>query len=155
MSASSTGQRAILLVDDNPDIFTMYREVLPLMSDFLILTAEHGVAALEQIELRKNANMSPVSCIVIDVMMPELDGLQLVRALRGDPDTAEIPLVILTALAQDHQRFAGLASGADQYLTKPISVPDLIAAISTAITLSPLERLRRWRDFAEGPDTEA
>ena len=151
--ASVSPPRAILLVDDNPDIFAMYRDVLPAMSDFLILTAENGVDALEQIDSYQAASNPPLSCIIIDVMMPHLDGMQLVRALRGDPATAGIPLVILTALAQEHQRFAGLASGADQYLTKPVSVPLLLAAIDRAIALSPDERVRRWQALAEAPDT--
>ncbi len=152
--ASVSPPRAILLVDDNPEIFAMYRAVLPAMSDFLILTAENGVDALEQIEAYHGANNPPLSCIIIDVMMPHLDGLHLVRALRGDPATADIPLVILTALAQDYQRFAGLASGADQYLTKPVSVPQLLAAIDRAIALAPDERLRQWQALAEAPDAD-
>jgi CheY-like chemotaxis protein len=155
MSSAISSSRAVLLVDDNPDIFAMYRDVLPAMSNLIILTAENGVDALEQIEAYSRKNAKPLSCIVIDVMMPQLDGIQLVRALRGDPTTAEIPLVILTALAQDRQRFAGLASGADQYLTKPVSVPKLLAAIDTAIALSPDERLQQWRDLAESPEAEA
>lgn len=152
--SSAPSPRAILLVDDNPEIYAMYREVLPMLSPYTILTAQNGVAALEAIEAHQRAGYPPLSCIIIDVMMPELDGLQLVRALRGDPATAEIPLVILTALAQEKNKFTGLASGADQYLIKPVSVPDLLAAVNTAITLGSTDRLARWRALAEGPDPQ-
>ncbi len=148
-------QHSVLLVDDNPAIFAMYQDVLPLMSQFQILTANNGVAALEIIEEQVKAGNPLPSCIVIDVMMPALDGLQLVRVLRGDPATAEIPLVILTALAQQKDKFLGLASGADQYLIKPVSVPILISAITTAIAYAPQERRQRWRDLAEHPDLPA
>lgn len=155
MNSAISAPQAVLLVDDNPDIFAMYRDVLPAMSNFIILTAENGVDALEQIEAHQKNGESLLSCIVIDVMMPQLDGIQLVRALRGDPTTADIPLVILTALAQDRQRFAGLASGADQYLTKPVSVPLLLATIERAIALKPDERLRQWQALAESTEDEA
>ncbi len=145
-------QHLVLLVDDNPAIFAMYQDVLPLMSQFQILTANNGVVALEIIEEQLKAGKPLPSCIVIDVMMPELDGLQLVRVLRGDPTTAEIPLVILTALAQQKDKFLGLASGADQYLIKPISVPILLAAINAAIAYMPQDRRQHWQDLAENPD---
>jgi len=153
MSLPLSAQGTILLVDDNPAIFTMYRDVLPVMSPYTILTAHNGFDALEQVEDHQhNGNTPPLRCIVIDVMMPVLDGIQLVRALRGDPATADIPLVILTALAQDQQRFTGLASGADQYLTKPVNVPDLLAAINTAIGLSLADRQQRLHDLANTPE---
>jgi CheY-like chemotaxis protein len=86
---------------------------------------------------------------VIDVMMPGIDGFQLAHALRGDPETAEIPLVILTALAQEENRLAGLLSGADRYLVKPVRIPDLIEAIQAAIATSRAERERTLRALAE------
>ncbi len=150
---SPSSPPAILLVDDNPAIFTMYREVLPALSGFTILTALNGVAALELLEQLKHAGQSLPACIVIDVMMPELNGIQLVRALRGDPETADIPLIILTALAQDKDTFLGLASGADQYLTKPVSVDTLLNAVRTAMTLSSETRAQRLQQLAEPPET--
>jgi len=153
MPSSIASSRAILLVDDNPAIFAMYRDVLPAMSPFSILTAKNGVDALEQIDdYYQKGNMPPLSCIVIDVLMPELDGYQLVRVLRGDQTTADIPLVILTALAQSQQRFTGLASGADQYLTKPVSVPELLAAINAAINLTNEQRLQQLQNLVDDPE---
>ena len=88
-------------------------------------------------------------CVVIDVMMPGIDGFQLAHALRGDPETAEIPLVMLTALAQEENRLAGLLSGADRYLVKPVRIPDLIEAIQAAIATSRAEREHTLRELAE------
>jgi putative two-component system response regulator len=137
----------ILIVDDNPDLLRMYQLTLPLMSDdtFAITVANDGVAALDVFYA---ASPRP-ACVVIDIKMPQLDGYQLVRLLRGDPDSADTPLVILTAMAQDYQRFNGLASGADHYLLKPIEPSDLIAAIHRAIALSHEERERRYQSLAE------
>ncbi len=147
MSTTSTEPIPVLIVDDNPDLLKMYQITMPLMSDdtLAIAVATDGVAALQAFY---DASPRP-ACLVIDVKMPEMDGYQLVRVLRGDPETATTPLVILTAMAQDYQRFTGLASGADQYLLKPIEPTELIAAIHRAIALSNEERERRFQKLAE------
>lgn len=141
-------RRTILIVDDNRDLLTLITESLTLLGDYLVVTADNGADGLARaVELRPD-------CLVIDVRMPGLDGYQLVRALRGDPETAGLPLVILTALTQDHHRFAGLLAGADRYLTKPIKPPELVAAIEETIRLSEAERKERLRALLDEPDVE-
>jgi CheY-like chemotaxis protein len=154
MTSSASSKQTLLLVDDNPEVFAMYRDVLPVMSGYAIVTAENGLRALETLDEMVKASAPLPVCIVIDILMPELNGVQLVRAIRGDPRTAEIPLVILTALAQEKEHFIGFASGADQYLTKPVNVADLLQAIAIAVTISDTERKRRFQHLAEhdGPD---
>ncbi len=86
--------------------------------------------------------------------MPELDGLQLVRTLRGDPATVDIPLIILTAMPQEKGRFASMASGADFFLTKPVTITNLVSAIQHAIATSQADRVKRLQQLArdeEGP----
>ena len=77
------------------------------------------------------------------------------RALRGDPETAATPLILLTALARDVEQFAGLAAGADKYLRKPIEPLELVQAISQAIQLSAEERLGRWQALAHDTQDNA
>jgi len=127
-------------------LLTMYKMTMPLMSDaaLSVTVASDGAAALEAYFA---ASPRP-ACVIIDVRMPKMDGYQLARALRGDPASADTPLVILTALAQDYQRFSGLASGADQYLLKPVEPSELIAAIHRAIALSTDERELRFQQLA-------
>jgi DNA-binding response OmpR family regulator len=135
--AQSGGSYTVLVVDDSRELLTLIAESLTLLGDFTVLTAADGADGLERaVAIRPD-------CAVIDIKMPGLDGFQLVRALRGDPETAAMPLVILTALPQDMYRFAGMLAGADQYLTKPIKPPDLVAAIQEAIRLSQSDRQRR------------
>lgn len=139
----------VLIVDDNRELLDLITESLTLLGDYTVLTADNGADGLARaVETRPD-------CMVIDIKMPGLDGYQLVRALRGDPATAALPLVILTALTQDHYRFAGLLAGADQYLTKPITPPDLVAAIQGAIRLSEAERARRMDALLDEPVEES
>ncbi|HUY75779.1 MAG TPA: response regulator [Ktedonobacterales bacterium] len=148
MASAHTGQ-TILVIDDNRQLLDLITESLTLLGDYTVVTAENGADGLAC------AVESRPACAIIDVKMPGLDGYQLVRALRGDPATAGIPLIILTALIQDHYRFAGLLAGADHYLTKPIKPADLILAIQAAIELSQTERDHRTQVLLTQPFGEA
>jgi CheY-like chemotaxis protein len=136
----------VLIVDDNDELLKSLRFALSALGPFQIVTAADGAEGLERVyETRPH-------CIVIDVKMPGVDGLQLARALRGDPETAAIPLVILSALIQEKDQTAGMLAGADQYLTKPTKPQELVEAILQAIRLSEDERLRRLQALATQED---
>jgi CheY-like chemotaxis protein len=144
--ATSGGKRhTVLLVDDNRDLLLLITDSLRMLGDYTVLTAENGVEGLNR------ASEVQPDCMVVDIKMPGLDGYQLVRALRGDPATAGMPLVMLTAMVQDSYRFAGLLVGADQFLTKPIKPLDLVTAIQEAIRLSEADRALRMRALAHEP----
>lgn len=135
---------SVLLIDDNADLLDLLSRAVAQMGHFNVLQAADGVSGLEQ------AITAHPACIVVDIVMPGLDGYQLVHALRGDPETSDIPVVMLTALAQDYHRLAGFLSGADQYLVKPVKPQDLVTAIQQAIALAATtssgeERLGRMR----------
>ena len=140
-----TKQYTVLLVDDNPNLLKLLSMGLPDLGDFTIVTAEDGIEGLT-----KCMELHP-DCMVIDVMMPGLNGYQLVRTLRGDPDTADIPLIILTAMVQDKNKYVGLASGADQYLCKPVLPSELSRAIVQAIRVSDEDRVRLLTQLSEQP----
>lgn len=146
---SGGSRQTVLIVDDNHELLDLMTDSLTLLGDYTVLTADNGADGLER------ATESRPDCMVIDVKTPGLDGYQLVRALRGDPATAAMPLVILTALSQDHYRFAGMLVGADQYLTKPIKPPELITAIQEAIRVSQIDRARRMEALLREPPEEA
>lgn len=146
MTSVEEQPRTILIVDDNEQLLITVSAALRHLGHYQVVMADNGVDGLE-----RYYECHP-ACMVIDVRMPGLDGYQLVRALRGDPDSAITPLIILTAMAQDHDRFAGLAAGVDQYLLKPVKPLDLVAAIQQAIAVSDAERTERLRALAEAPD---
>jgi CheY-like chemotaxis protein len=139
----------VLIVDDNPNLLSIITDSLLELGDFQVVTAADGAEGLAAFYAEHP------DCMVIDVKMPGLDGYQLVRAIRGDPETAGTPLVILTALVQDSNRLAGMAAGVDCYLTKPVKPQDLVAAIQQAIARSEAERRQQLRVLVEEPPPEA
>jgi DNA-binding response OmpR family regulator len=141
-----TAPPSILLIDDNTELLDLLARALTHFGPFRVLQAADGESGLTE------AVEAHPACIVVDVMMAGLDGYQLVRALRGDPDTTDIPVVMLTALAQDHFHLAGFLSGADQYLVKPVKPQDLVAAIHQAIASSREERTSRLRALVADDD---
>ena len=110
----------ILVVDDDPDILQFVEMNLD-MEGFDTHTAESGRVALEV------ARERPPDLILLDVMMPELDGLTVLRRLRSSPATSSIPVVLLTAKALAEDRVRGLDLGADDYITKPFDIEELFS----------------------------
>jgi DNA-binding response OmpR family regulator len=127
----------ILIVDDDPDLLQVLADGLELLGHFNVECAINGELGLERFY-----EVHP-DCVIIDVIMPNIDGYQLVQALRGDPASASTPLILLTALAQEKDRLSGLAVGADQFLIKPIDPRELIAAVQRALVTTPQERFTR------------
>ncbi len=124
----------VLVIDDDTYIVEVVSTALSLLGDFEIYTAENGADGLEI-----NENVHP-DVIVIDVGMPYIDGYQVVRALRGDPQSAQTPIVMLSARTDARDKLIGLMSGADYYITKPVAAYKLVQAIQNAQKLSKKSR---------------
>lgn len=129
--------RKVLVIDDNPTIVELIKYAVNLQGTYDVSVAYDGVQGLERIGLEQP------DCVIVDVKMPRMDGYQLVRCLRGDTRTADIPLIILSALARAEDQMTGMLSGVDEYLTKPFKPSALNAAIERVMRLTPLERQRR------------
>ena len=130
--ARAQDQARILVVDDNPDMRAYLTRLLG--SRWVVEAAEDGQAALAA------AKLQPPDLIVSDVMMPRLDGLGLLRSLRGDPATRTIPVIMLSARAGEEAQIEGLGYGADDYLTKPFSARELLARVRTHVDMARLRR---------------
>ncbi len=145
MSTPSGAGHTVLVVDDNADLRALVAESLRKLGSFTVITAEDGAQGLERcFAIRPD-------CVVIDVVMPGLDGYQLIRALRGDPASSATPLVILSALEGERERLGGLLAGVDEYLVKPVSPLELVRTIAQVIDRSEEERRRRLRALLDDP----
>jgi len=112
----------ILVVEDDPDIQRLVTAVLA--KEYEVQSAEDGLAALMAIEQGFKPDM-----VVVDIMMPRLDGLSFVKALKGHPATAGIPVMFLTAKSAPRDVVEGINLGARYYLTKPFRVDDLVQKV--------------------------
>jgi DNA-binding response OmpR family regulator len=135
----------VLLVDDNDALREAVTLALEELGGFTVVTASDGIEGLERFY-----ETTP-DCVVIDIKMPGLNGYQLGRALRGDVSSVTTPLVILTALTQEREQFAGLATGADYYLVKPVKPQILAATILEAIENTAEERTQRYLELLNRP----
>ena len=112
----------ILVVEDDRDIADLLVHYIGKAgwSGQVVATGSDALAA---------ARATPFDCVVLDLMLPGMDGLQVLRALRSGPDTAAVPIIMLTARAEEADRIRGLEIGADDYVAKPFSPNELVARI--------------------------
>jgi CheY-like chemotaxis protein/class 3 adenylate cyclase len=118
----------ILIVDDEPLNVDYLEQELERLG-FATETAANGLEALERVAA------SPPDLVLLDVMMPELDGISALRVLKGDPETRLIPVVLMTALNAVEDRVRGIEAGADDFLSKPVDDRELLARIKTALSV--------------------
>ncbi len=116
----------VLVVDDAPDIVRLVRDYLK-HAGFSVLVASNGVDAL------RIARTERPDLIVLDLGLPGRDGLDVTRELRRDPDVASVPIVMLTARADESDKLVGLELGADDYVTKPFSAKELVARVRAVL----------------------
>lgn len=116
----------ILIVEDEESLTIMLRYNFE-KEGFVVETAAHG----DEADLRIKEN--PPDLAVIDWMLPGLSGIELVRRLRMRPETKQLPIIMLTARGEEPERVRGLATGADDYIVKPFSVPELVARVQALL----------------------
>ena len=134
---SKNGVRSkILVVDDEPEAVELVEFNLK-QAGFAVVTAADGARGAE-----KGAHRSP-NLIVLDLMLPEMDGFEVCKMLRRDPATAAFPIIMLTAKAAEIDRVLGLELGADDYVTKPFSPRELVLRVKKI-----LHRGQRGRETA-------
>ncbi|GIW40711.1 MAG: DNA-binding response regulator [Candidatus Binatia bacterium] len=130
----------VLVVEDEPDIADLLRFHLE-REGFRTLVAPGASRALEEVERR------PPDVVLLDLMLPDLSGLEVCRVLRSRPATFRVPILILTAKSDETDRVLGLELGADDYVTKPFSPREVIARVRAV--------LRRSRVAEEEPEVYA
>lgn len=130
----------VLVVDDQPENLDLIEEVLA-EEGFVVATAPDGLAALRAVE------EGQPDCVLLDVMMPGMDGFSVCRALKSNRGTARIPVAMLTALSEVTDKILGLNVGADDFLNKPIDPWELVSRVRA------LTRIGRYRRRIEEAET--
>jgi len=126
MAAKKTDKTRILIVDDDKDILDITHNFLE-AKGYGVLRAETGAQALEQVKESKP------NLILLDVMMPKMDGFWLCRVLKADPKFRPIPIIFVTAVDDAQSRMEGHKSGCDDYLTKPFDLDALEVRIKAQL----------------------
>ena len=126
----------ILLVDDEPDILEIVKYNLT-QEGYVVVTAENGLRALDQAKKHKP------QLIILDVMMPEMDGIEACEKLRAMPELSESVIAFLTARGEDYSQLAGFEAGADDYITKPVKPKVLVSKVKAL--------LRRFKEVQDAP----
>jgi two-component system alkaline phosphatase synthesis response regulator PhoP len=120
------GTPKVLVVDDEPHIVRLVSFALE-KDGFDVIDAGDGETAVEL------ARREQPDLILMDVMMPVMDGLEASKRLKEDPDTAEIPIVMLSAKSQRYEQEAGLEGGAERYIVKPFTPKELVGEVRAVL----------------------
>lgn len=140
LGTKMTHKSTILIVDDHPDNLKVLMDYL-VQADFNVLLATGGPAALQQVQ------QLPPDLILLDIMMPEMDGFETCRRLKALPEIQEIPIVFMTALSDLTHKINGFEAGAVDYVTKPLQQEEVLMRVNTHLTMQrqkkELQRLNR------------
>jgi adenylate cyclase len=127
----------VLVVDDTPVNLKLLADLL-VAKGYAVVTATSGAEALAKIE------SDPLDLVLLDVMMPGMSGYEVCRKIRDNPATAMLPVVMVTALDPAQERVKGIEAGADDFLTKPLHQPELLARVRSLLRVKTL-----WDQVAE------
>ena len=124
--SDAPGQHSILVVDDTPANIGILLDTLS-KAGYRVRVASDGESALEQLQY------SPPDLVLLDVMMPGMDGFETCRRLRQLPKLEQLPIVFMTALSDIHDKVRAFAAGADDYITKPVQHEEVLARVRVHI----------------------
>jgi len=126
-------RKKILIVDDDRDLLTLLRSYFE-NEGFSITTAANGLDGLKQ------ARSLVPDLILLDLVMPGMNGFSVCETLRREPATAAIPILMMTGLAGELDRFIGMDCGASEYVTKPVTVEELLSKVNALLAAQPVPR---------------
>jgi len=118
--------KKILVIEDDPSALRLVQYTLE-QEGYQVLTATNGLAGI------RKAQNEELDLIVLDIMLPGIDGFEICHRLRAEPQTAQLPILMLSAKAQEIDRATGLKVGADDYLTKPADPSEIISRVRTLL----------------------
>jgi DNA-binding response OmpR family regulator len=139
------GERAplrVLVIDDDAKILDLIKNALGTKRGYEVVTASHGVEGLDQFYRQ------PPDCVIVDVQMPKLNGFQFLRAIRGDPTSSDVPVIVMSIHDEEAYQRTAAYSGVDEYLPKPFKLSVLYETIERVLRITAEERARRQQRLA-------
>jgi CheY-like chemotaxis protein len=125
--AFNSEKKRILLVDDQPDVRRLFKKIIE-KDGYDVTTAENGLEA----PLEKIKKVKP-DLVIMDIMMPEMDGWDVVKNIRADRSTSELPIIMISVKGVIEDKLKSTIAGADRHLTKPISSTDILRTINSLL----------------------
>ena len=132
-------QGTLLVIDDTPENLTVLRKCLT-DHNYRVAVARNGKVALERVK-----RIRP-DLILLDVLMPGMDGFEVCRQIKADENTRAIPVIFMTALATSEDKVKGFEAGAEDYVTKPLNYQEVLARVHTHVTLYKLQQELQTRN---------
>ena len=142
---TTQGKTRILIVEDEPDIAGLMKHALERGAELEVEIVTTGAAAL------KSVMEAPPGLVLLDLNLPFIDGLEVCRLLRGRAASATIPIIMVTARTSETDRVAGLELGADDYVTKPFSLRELVARVRAVLRRPPQTAAEQNLGYQRGP----
>ena len=142
---TSLGKSKVLIVEDEPDIAGLMKHALERGGELEVEMVSTGAAAL------KSVMEEPPSLVLLDLNLPFIDGLEVCRLLRGRSSSAAIPIIMVTARTGEADRVNGLELGADDYVTKPFSLRELVARVRAVLRRPPQTTIEQNVGYRRGP----
>jgi CheY-like chemotaxis protein len=137
---------SILIVDDSPDQQVLLRAILGKAGHSEVLTADSAKAAFPMLNMDGHESPARIDLILMDVLMPELDGVEACRQIKSRPHLCDIPIIMVTAKNDLSNLQAAFAAGANDYITKPVNGVELLARASSALALKKEMDCRKVRE---------
>lgn len=138
---------AILIVDDSLDQQTLLRAILGKAGHREILSAESAAAAYTALNLAGQDLPAPIDLILMDVLMPDQDGVEACRTIKSREHLRDVPIIMVTAKSDASNLQAAFAAGAGDYITKPVNAVELLARVTSALTLKKEMDIRKAREL--------
>ena len=138
---------AILIVDDSPDHYALLRSILTKAGHNQILGAESAQAAFSMLNLDGTQAATDINLILMDVLMPEIDGVQACRRIKQQTHLRDIPIIMVTAKNDLENLQEAFSAGAMDYINKPVKSVELLARVASAITLKQEMDCRKLREM--------
>jgi CheY-like chemotaxis protein len=138
---------AILIVDDSPDHYALLRSILTKAGHNRILGAESALAAFSLLNLEQMQPAHDIDLILMDVLMPEIDGVQACRRIKQRPHLRDIPIIMVTAKNDLENLHEAFSAGAMDYINKPVKSVELLARVTSALTLKKEMDCRKLREM--------